>query len=113
VRRYIKFVASVVAVCCVTAFAPLSVAAESKTSRKKSSTSLASSKKKSSVSSKKSAKSRKSRASAKSSKTRAKRERVPVVANDWIEQLPEVELPTESGEPEDELFDPVPEQDQP
>lgn len=97
----------------MTALAPIAAAADSKSSRKKSSISESSSRKKGSTA-KKSTKSRKpATQSAKSKSKAAKRERAPIVVNDWIELLPEVELPTESGPPEDELLETVQESDQP
>jgi phage repressor protein C with HTH and peptisase S24 domain len=107
--RLIRFAVPVAAVFCVSAFAPFASAADSKSSRK--SRTSESARKKSSAS-KKSAKSRKATRSSKSKNT-AKRGRAPVVSNDWIEQLPEVELPTDPGPPEDELLERVQDSDQP
>ena len=89
-------------------------AAGSKKSSSKKSSSSASAKK--SSSSKKSAKSKSSGKSAKA-KTKQRsgkaKEKSEIAQNsaslDWIDDLPEVELPEASGPPEDELLEPVPE----
>ena len=99
---------------CFGALGPSATAAEKKSSKSRSSASA-----KKSSGSKKSAK---SKSSAKSSKSKGKhrskaKEKSETAQNsaslDWIDDLPEVELPEASGPPEDELLEPVPEPEQP
>ena len=117
VLRIIKFALPLAAMFCFGALAPSADAAGSKKSSSKKSSSSASSKK--SSSSKKSGKSKSSGKSAKSkskrsSKAKEKSETAQNSASlDWIDDLPEVELPEASGPPEDELLEPVPEPEQP
>jgi hypothetical protein len=115
VLRVIKFALPLAAMFCFGALGPAADAAGSKKSSSKKSSSSASAKK--SSGSKKSAK---SKSSAKSSKSKSKqrstskaKEKSETAQNsaslDWIDDLPEVELPEASGPPEDELLEPVPE----
>ncbi len=98
---------------CFTAVAPLAVAADS--TAKKRSSSSATARKKSSTSKKsskssKSAQSRKSKSKSSTAKKKSKSERRTVkteASNSWIDDLPEVELPTVSGPAEGELLEPV------
>ena len=98
-------------------FGAIGVSAETNSSKKSSKTSETARKK--SSSSKKSSKARKS--SAKTSKTKSKKASAKSKAkpqreiadasgsNDWIDELPPVELPEVDGPPEDELLETVPE----
>ena len=85
-------------------------AAESKKSSKSRSSASAkkSSASKKSAKSKSSAKSSKSKSKQRSSKAKEKSVTAQSSASlDWIDDLPEVELPEASGPPEDELLEPV------
>ena len=97
---------------CFSAVAPLAVAADS--SGKKRSSSSASARKKSSTAKKSSksskSQSRKSKSKGSTAKKKGKSERRTVkteTSQSWIDELPEVELPTVSGPPEEELLEPV------
>lgn len=109
----IKFAIPAAALICFSAVSSLAAPASKSGRSKNRASSEASSKKKSSSSSKKSAKSRKSTKASKSkssarSKSSGKRDRTPEAsAPSWIDELPEVELPEESGPAEDELLEPV------
>ena len=97
---------------CFSAVAPLAVAADS-TSKKRSSS--ASARKKSSTAKKssksgKSAQSRKARSKSSTAKKKQKSERRTAksdASHSWIDELPQVELPTVSGPAEEELLEPV------
>ncbi len=111
--KIIKFALPLAAVICFSAVAPLAGAADS-TSKKKSSSS-ASAKKKSSTSKKsskssKSAQTRKGKSKSSTAKKKQKSERRTVkseATQSWIDDLPEVDLPTVSGPAEGELLEPV------
>ena len=111
VLRIIKFGLPLAAMFCFGALGSFADAAPSKKSSSSSKSKSASSSGKKSSASKKS----KSRSSAKASKSKgkqrsAKREAAPTsAALDWIDDLPEVEVPEASGPVEDELLEPVPE----
>ena len=114
VLRIIKFALPLAAMFC---FGALGTSADAAGSKKSSS----SSKSRSSATAKKSSASKKSKARSsskstkakgkRSSKSKAKAEREPAetASLDWIDELPEVELPEASGPAEDELLEPVPE----
>ena len=98
---------------CFSAIAPLGVAADS-SAKKRSSASAkkkGSSSKKSSKSSSKSAQSRKGKgksSTAKKKQQKSERRTVKVETSpSWIDELPEVELPTVSGPAEEELLEHV------
>ena len=101
--RIIKFGLPIAAIVCLGALGPTADAAPSK---KSSSSAKARSGKKSSASKKS-----KNRSSGKTGKSKNKKREAAVssAALDWIDELPEVELPEESGPVEDELLEPVPE----
>ena len=99
-------------------FGAIGVSAETNSGKKSSSKTSESARKKSSSSSKKSAKARKSAKNRKakskqaSAKSKAKPQRKVAEAatsNDWIDELPPVELPEVDGPAEDQLLEPVPE----
>ena len=117
--RIFKFALPLVAMIC---FGALGIPAEAATSKKSSSSSKSRSSeagsRKKGASAKKSGKSRKAtKSSSKSTKSKSRRadkgkqkaEKVAEVAtaNDWIDELPEVELPEVAGPAEDELLEPV------
>ena len=111
--KIIKFALPLAAAICFSTAAPLAVAAESSSKKKSSS---ASAKKKSSSSKKstksKSSQSRKGKSKSSSAKKKGKSERrtaakADTSSHNWIDELPEVELPTVSGPPEEELLEPV------
>jgi len=119
--RIFKFALPLVAMIC---FGAVGIPAEAAPSKKSSSASSKSksgsdsgARKKSSTA-KKASKSRKSSKSTKASsrgrsgKSKQKVERVveTTTSNDWIDELPEVELPEVAGPAEDELLEPVPDQ---
>ena len=110
--RIIKFALPLAAIVC---FGTIGVQAETNSSKKSSKTSETARKK--SSSSKKSSKARKSSKTTKSkskkasAKSKAKAERTVAEtssSNDWIDELPPVELPEVDGPAEDELLEPVP-----
>ena len=115
VVKIIKFALPLAAVICFSAAAPVAVAADS-TSKKKSSSS-ASAKKKSSNSKKssksgKSSQARKGKSKSSTAKKKGKTERRTTTvktetSSSWVDELPEVELPTMSGPAEEELLEPV------
>ena len=112
VLRVIKFALPLAAMFCFGALGTSADAAGSKKSSKSRSSASAkkSSGSKKSAKSKSSAKSSKSKSKQRSSKAKAKAEPAQnSAALDWIDELPEVELPEASGPPEDELLEPVPE----
>ena len=119
VLRVIKFALPLAAMFCFGALGTAADAAPSKKSSKKSSSSASAKKSsgsKKSAKSKSSAKSSKSKSKQRSSKAKGKSETAQRSASlDWIDDLPEVELPEASGPPEDELLEPVtePEPEQP
>lgn len=111
--KIIKFALPLAALICFSATAPLAVGADSDKKRRTSSTA----KKKSSSSSKSKSKSSKSAQSKKgknksSSRTAKKKTerrvaKMDTTSHSWIDDLPEVELPTVDGPAEDELLEPV------
>ena len=107
-----KFAIPLAAVICFSAVAPLAVAADSSAKKRSSSASARkkSSSSKKSAKSSKSAQTRKGKSKSSTAKKKAKSERR-VVKSDtspsWIDELPEVELPTTSGPAEEELLEPV------
>ena len=113
----IKFALPLVAAVCFAALGSPADASPKKSSTSKSRSSESGAKKKSS-SSKKSSKSGKSAKASKSSKTKQRTAKSKAKASedvaltssapDWIDDLPEVELPEADGPPEDELLEPVP-----
>ena len=105
VLRIAKFALPLAAVVCFSALAPVAQAEAKRSSRSKNRTSESSTRKKSSAK-KKSAKS-KSRTAKSKQKTKSRSEEV--ASNEWIENLPEVELPEAPGPAEDELLEPLPE----
>jgi cobalamin biosynthesis Mg chelatase CobN len=112
VLRVIKFALPLAAMFCFGALGSSATAAESKKSSKSRSSATAkkASASKKSAKSKSSAKSSKSKSKQRSSKAKEKSETAQNSASlDWIDDLPEVELPEASGPPEDELLEPVPE----
>lgn len=105
-----KIAIPLAAMICFSAVAPLAVAADSSGKKRSSSTSA----RKKSASSKKSAKSSKSAQSKKRKSSTAKKKqkserRVAKIetSSAWIDDLPEVELPTTSGPAEEELLERV------
>jgi hypothetical protein len=108
-----KFALPLAAMFCFGTLAPTVDAAGSKKSSKKSSSSASAKKSssgKKSTKSKSSAKSAKAKSKQRSSKAKEKSETAQNSASlDWIDDLPEVELPEASGPPEDELLEPLPE----
>jgi hypothetical protein len=112
VLRIIKFALPLAAIFCFGALGPAADAAGSKKSSKSRSSASAkkSSGAKKSAKSKSSGKSAKSKSKQRTSKAKDKSETAQNSASlDWIDDLPEVELPEASGPPEDELLEPVPE----
>ncbi len=105
--RIIKFALPLAAMVC---FGALGLSAEEATSKKSSTTAKNrsasdSGARKKNSSSKRSAKARKS---TKSSKAKRERSRAKAAASqDWIDELPAVELPEEEGPSDDELLEPV------
>ena len=109
-----KIAIPLAAMICFSAVAPLTVAADSSAKKRSSSSSAkkkSSSSKKSSKSSSKSAQSRKSKSKSSTAKKKQQKSerRVAKVetSNEWIDELPEVELPTTSGPAEEDLLEPV------
>jgi hypothetical protein len=118
VLRIIKFALPLAAMFCFGALGTSADAAGSKKSSKSRSSASAkkSSGSKKSAKLKSSAKSSKSKSRQRSSKAKEKSETAQNSASlDWIDDLPEVELPEAGGPPEDELLEPVsePELEQP
>jgi hypothetical protein len=115
VVRLVKFALPLAAIFCFGTLGMTADAAPKKSSSIKRSASASGAKKKSSASkktskSKSSAKSSKAKGKQRSAKGKDKSERTTAQvspANDWIEELPPVELPEASGPPEDELLEPV------
>ena len=116
--RIFKFALPLVAMIC---FGAVGIPAEAAPSKKSSSASSKSksgsdsgARKKSSTAKKasKSRKSTKASSRGRSGKSKQKVERVveATTSNDWIDELPEVELPEVAGPAEDELLEPVPDQ---
>ena len=114
--RIFKFALPLVAMIC---FGAVGIPAEAAPSKKSSSASSKSksgsdsgARKKSSTAKKasKSRKSTKASSRGRSGKSKQKVERVveTTTSNDWIDELPEVELPEVAGPAEDELIEPVP-----
>ena len=108
-----KIAIPLAAVICFSAVAPLAVAADS-SAKKRSSTSAkkkSSSSKKSSKTSSKSAQSRKGKSKGSTAKKKQQKSERRVAkaetSHEWIDELPEVELPTTSGPAEEELLEPV------
>lgn len=105
--KIIKFAFPLAALFCFTAVAPLAVAADSSTKKRTSSKKSATTKK--SSKSGKSAQSRKSKGKSSTAKKKAKSDTRTAKAESqsWIDELPEVELPTISGPAEEELLETV------
>ena len=110
--KIIKFALPLAALICFSAAAPLAVGADSDkkrrtsaTAKKKSSGSKAKSKSSKSAQAKKG----KSKSSTRTAKKKTERRvaKTDTASQSWIDDLPEVELPTVDGPAEDELLEPV------
>ncbi|HSH37173.1 MAG TPA: hypothetical protein VK993_00185 [Chthoniobacterales bacterium] len=117
----LKFAIPLAAIFSFSVLAPLAAASTPKRSSSQSKSKSSSSTRKKSASSKKSSKtskssSRKRKSSKAASKSKAKSERRTAKAaepQNWIDELPEVELPEAAGPAEGELLDPVAENEEP
>ncbi len=105
-----KIAIPLAAMICFSAVAPLTVAADSSAKKRSSSTSSKKKSSKKSAKSSKSAQSRKGKTKSTTAKKKGKSERRTAKSEasaTWIDELPEVELPTISGPAEEELLETV------
>jgi len=112
VLRIIKFALPLAALFCFGTLADGAEKKRSSSSKSRSSSESGSKKKsrskKSAKSSRSSSKSAKAKSKARGGKTKADVAKVSSSASlDWIDELPDVELPEVAGPPEDELLEPV------